>query len=235
MDEYKEFQARFNEHMNYVGLAAEVSKTGNISLPARDFAINITRGDYPKKTLNETKDARKIHFALDIGSKKTKRDTNLFAEENLEGILSGFDFDDLKTAVRIAKPRDEYTGRKPATYTAIAKLQREVGKMELTMQNKDFDEIRRAAREYFENEFSDPDDEEALRVAETFLKMDDELASITYQGEYSKAVGEFEGKLETHGTGYLAATLKGRDFVDFYDHFSRVQERVAEAKAQGRG
>jgi len=216
-------------YAQYASHAANVHQTGNISIPARGLAANVVEDNTQKAMLSQTQNPQNIHVALDYGAKKTHKEANEFAEANLEGILNGFGKPDLMLAIKATKPRDEYTGRKPATYNAIANLQRRVGEMESTYEKKDVKKMTKIATDFYEDRFSAPEDEDALALTRAFLKISDELAVLKFQDLYKELGVEFMQKLDGNEAGYLAATLEGKDFVQFYGGFLEMKKRFEEA------
>ena len=228
--------------------------SSGISFDSRNLATLVIQDELPEDTpaklankrvvtldIQNTRNQGKIVETLGFGANSKKAQANAYvnAPGRLVRTLKGADkihegYVDNVLKLGLVKPKDAYTGSNSSTYTKISGLQSDIE--DLT--SKKQEEIPEIVSAEFKSDYDEgvEKDKNALKLINALRQIDGTLDLLKFRSMVDEKQEEFSTTLEGHEAEYLAANLKGEDFLEFYkgslESIKQYQRELARQQSQ---
>ena len=241
-NENEQFKERFDYYSNANEGLARVIKSGSIPFNVRELTKQILINELPENSpeqiankqialhnIENTRDQKVFVNTLSYWTGVIKNNVNKFSQDNLEGILNNTDKGYVDFALNLVKPKDTYSGTNAETYTSISKLKNKVD----SMKTEKPENVEKLILDKLKSEYNVNDEKEkrALEYLTGLAKLDKGFPMAKYAHMVHAVETDYHSLLEPNKVGYLAANLKGEDFVGFYDASLQAMEK-AQIQAQ---
>ncbi|MGV8152205.1 MAG: hypothetical protein ACP5OG_03920 [Candidatus Nanoarchaeia archaeon] len=216
-DEYKDFKKEF---LNYVRYSQAYSQAhgGNSSQEIADIASSLYEAKPERDYVRTIQDSRVLAGLLQVGAEQKMKKAKSFSENNLEKIVGGMPKAEMGVALEIAKPKDNYTGAKAGVYNEIRESKKDLENTMQQFSTKDYKKIKQEIKKFYEAKDDYKGDKKAdqRELLYALIDLDQNFVNKSANTIVKEKKDKFDAKLKGNEAGYLAETLKGEDFLEFY-------------------